>query len=244
MSEKDYSHLRGEVISARFKGQCCLCQRPIAAGEKIVWDSAQKMTDHLACAEREAAAQGVKTATKRDYYENARSVKVGEVIRHPYQDKQALLIVPTRQKSRYIREDGLSFGLDTDSGYLFTVEYRLATEEETRAFLLAEEEVKQKKARRAELFLVQGRVASTIRTRGQRPEQAAPKGRQWPEKKRYDNDYFLVDEEAGQIWLVVYNGRDGDGWDANNWMSSIAWVCPLDLVRDDLRTLGILGGAS
>jgi hypothetical protein len=42
-----------------------------------------------------------------------------------------------------------------------------------------------------------------------------------------DSPYLQIDQEAGLLWTVFYNGRDGDDWEWNNYGHSIASNQPL-----------------
>ena len=107
---------------AKYPGRCRKCGRPINRGDQIEWESG-KGAAHVECPKATAAAPTI-----------SRGSGFGG---HPYTegetffDKQlGKLITITKASQRYYREDGMSFGVGDESGYIYYAEYRDATPEE------------------------------------------------------------------------------------------------------------------
>lgn len=114
---------------------------------------------------------------------------------------------------QYVSEDGMSFGVGDESGYLYRALCRGATEEEAApliARLARETEVREAKKRVKE-------IARKIEAEGEYPA-----GVHCPEGERLFNsqdicgggDWFVVGPEW--IWYVKNNGTDGGDWSRNN----------------------------
>jgi hypothetical protein len=232
--------LPGRVMVAKFAGSCARCGGRIKAGEPIHYHD--KRAEHVACAEKAVTSEAALLPAGAEvltYSDHERAV-IGQVCREPYayEGKERRWIVPISQTSRYIREDGLSFGLNEDSGTLYTIKARLATPEEiaqAEAQLAAKQAAwEAAQARRNRIRALHDRVARE----GERPEAPKVTGRDLTPNARYDDDHWTLDAEEGWLWLVIYNGRDGDFWGANNLPGAIAIRLPLDAeVRVEVEAL-------
>ncbi len=140
----------------------------------------------------------------------------GEVIRSPKHiidqgGPEFLYVVKT--KSEYISEDGLSFGVGDEEGYLYIAECREATKEEAENIIKKELKIAETKKAKNELK----EIKNYIQQNGERP-----KGWHAPEGKSMFNtqniygsgDWFIIDENY--IWYIMNNGMDGDNWSLNN----------------------------
>jgi len=117
--------------------------------------------------------------------------------------------------STYFREDGLSFGVGDDSGNIYTVKVREATDEETIPYR-AEQEIKLNKANAKKDL---ENIARDIQSKGE-----IPSGMHHLSGERIILDnrtemygggkWFVL--ENGYVWYVQNNGADGDAWDQNN----------------------------
>jgi len=118
-------------------------------------------------------------------------------------------------KERWIGEDGMSFGVGDESGYLYSATVRTATDEESKPLREKDEAHRKRSDGRKkckELF-------RTIFAEGEAPEVADPLGEEVPMPGNPMNIYgggewFIVGTES--IWAIRNNGRDGDAWSANN----------------------------
>lgn len=153
----------------------------------------------------------------------------GTVIRHPDRSRRDEIVVVEETHAKYYREDGLSFGVGDDRGYLYTYTLRPATQPEAAPLLQKEEEAKaatEAGRRRAAL-------AGRIREAGE-----VPAGRHLLEGERISDtanvygggDWFVVGDDY--IWYVQNNGMDGDDWSRNNVSTggagAIGWRVPYD----------------
>lgn len=124
--------------------------------------------------------------------------------------KNNLWFVVVDTWSKYIEDDGLSLGLDDDSGELFSAGCRDATEEEierAKQKLAIEQEKQQKKIK---MKILRNKIFS-LRF-DDRPQKCDfPAG----EKHEIDSLHTIVLTDSA-AWLLRYNGADGDTWSANN----------------------------
>ena len=141
--------------------------------------------------------------------------KTGETIRSNRKDLPEYVTV-IKADQRYYGEDGMSFGVGDDSGYVYTATVREATREEA-APVRAREEAKKARKQAKEMLLS---IAREIREKGDRPElQGAPAGVRIdmpgnPENIHGGGEWFVIGQD--RVWHVRNNGADGDDWSANN----------------------------
>jgi hypothetical protein len=146
--------------------------------------------------------------------------------------------VVTAQK-RYVREDGMSFGVGDEEGYLYSARCRAASEDEAgdrRRQDEARAEAERKKKRLAEIkYSIQ---------KGEHPEgeyNLLDGERLHDTQDIYGGgDWFVITED--EIWYVRNNGRDGDDWSRNNVVTggagAVGWRVPLDLdLANEIRSL-------
>lgn len=120
------------TITARFAGVCRKCGGPFRAGATVEWSRAAG-TAHVTCPLKLTEEVGSITWSEEWRFRPESDGLVGQLRRAPKSagpDAGGKVVVVTNQRSRYVREDGLSFGLSDDSGYLVTLWARLATPEE------------------------------------------------------------------------------------------------------------------
>ena len=87
------------------------------------------------------------------------------------------------------------------------------------------------------------RVEQTLRSQGERPAHAQPRGRPWPPvaSRGHQDPFLLVDEEGERVWLLVYNHLAGYDETQSNSGPHIATVMPMTAaLRADLIVLGAL----
>jgi len=133
------------TITAKFQGTCKKCGGKIAAGEQIEWSKGQG-SQHITCpavsasngpakaAPTPADPNAIKISQGSGY--GGREYHPGQVLRHA---KHGLIIVVSASK-RYFREEdeGMSFGVGDESGYIYSATCRPATEAEAAPLLAAE----------------------------------------------------------------------------------------------------------
>lgn len=172
------------------------------------------------------------------------------------------IIVALDVQECYVSEDGMSFGLGADEGYVWTATIRAATEVEAAPVLEAE------RAQEAARTL-SARVRSAFAWRGGDAERGAvydlpltelTPATAHPVPQAPTHGYtgepaaeLLVDQKAGLVWTLSYNGLQGDDHARSNWGSWIAIRHPLTDERarlieemnalyatdDDWRAMGI-----
>lgn len=188
-----------------------------------------------AAARVRAAAPDAETWVTSDPYSE---FGVGEVLRDG--DKVVTVLKAWR---RYYAEDARSFGADDDSGYVHYARVRTATPDEA-APLLAHEA---KQALRTDLATevtahITG-LAEPGTTDGSYPPASVVGDLDHlpvvKVSRRRTGDglgyiHLRVDEEHGTLWVLRYNGADGDNWSASNWHVYIACRLPLTPRRAEL----------
>jgi len=213
------------VIEARYPGSCSRCGGRIKRGEKIEWSKGSGAS-HVKC-ERETD-----TSTPAPYHLHGGSGygcegwQAGQIVlahtlngkhvpRKTEGAKETWFFV-VRASRRYVREDGMSFGVGDEEGYLYSADCREATAEES-APNIAERKIRDaKKSALADLDI----LCREIRETGERPDgQNEVSGKTLAERGREQQIYgggdWIVD--AGDfLWFVQNNGADGDDWSCNN----------------------------
>ena len=206
-------------MNSRFAGSCSICGRRFPAGTEIDYDSKTRSAAHAACKRDEKPIpEGVATfrvGGGSGY--GCDGWSQGQVIRSPKRDvaergyPEFLFVL--RASSRYVREDGLSFGVGDDSGYLYTAVCREATAEEAAPHIAAER-------RKAAIKAAETRLESIkrdIQKCGERPEGSniVDGERVFDTQNIYGGgDWFVLQPE--HVWYVQNNGTDGGDWGANN----------------------------
>lgn len=156
----------------------------------------------------------MKISTGSGYTRNRNGYVKGQVIEDP---KHGLITVVSASK-KYVSEDGLSFGVGDDSGYIYYATVRRATPEESETFL-------QKKAEREATKQAHTRVkdiGNQIRTSGERPSgDNRPGGTVLFESSAQlrlygGGSWYVIEPDNETVWFVQNNGGDGDSWANNN----------------------------
>ncbi len=235
------------TITARYPGRCAKCGQPIRPGQPINWYPQTRQTTHVTC----SATKSETTTTTQEaapYHLSGgegygyTGWHRGQVVRTPQRLREQgypewLYVLRTGQ--RYYREDGMSFGVGDESGYVYSAECREATPEEAAPHIEAtrrQAEIKAAKVRVAE-------IARQIRQFGERPErnEANAQGEQLlGERTIYGGGEWFVVAEDG-VWYVQGNSGDGDDWSASNLPGAIGWRIPLDrALAEELRRLAAI----
>lgn len=136
-------------------------------------------------------------------------------------------VVPLRSSKRYFREDGLSFGVGDDSGYVYSADVRLATEDEIKKSDVYIEQ--QRRKMKGASYSVASAASDLIRKIGDAPEDASNLAKEGEvvvidENLYGGRDSFLIQKDW--IWFIKYNGSDGDDWSRNNMPGEIGWRIP------------------
>lgn len=129
---------------------------------------------------------------------------------------------------RYFKDDGMSFGVGDESGYVHSARCREATPEETVP--LKEEIVKKAAIKMAQADLKA--IKNLIMKDGEYPDEKGlfPDGTRYFDTQNIygGGDWFVVGMEW--IWYIKNNGMDGDNWAHNNIRTggagAIGWRIP------------------
>lgn len=231
-------------IRARYPGTCAVTGRRYDAGALI-----ERTPEGwaLADAEGRAAAESAKSATihlQRGSGEvDGEPYEVGSTIRADwYEDgeRRSGIVTIVSCGQRYYREDGMSFGVMDESGYVYHASARLATPEEMQPLLAAEAAARARREARARL---EG-IVRRIHNDGEYPSkiERRPDGETFalhrdPSAPLYGGGTWLViDALGGRIWSLLGNGADGDDWSRNNLPSTIACFLPYaDELANEIR---------
>lgn len=124
-------------------------------------------------------------------------------------------LTATTTNSRYIRDDGMSFGVGDERGYLHTGKARAATAEEISPLKSHDEASGKAKSARSYMRDIATHITST----GERPTgENNPIGETFnigPGHNVYGGgEHFVIGDQ--HIWHVRNNGADGDDWSQNN----------------------------
>ena len=164
-----------------------------------------------------------------------RGWQAGQVLRNSERNitaGQPEYITVIKATKQYYSDDGLSFGVGDDQGYIYSATCRAATTAEAAPVIEAREAATKKRDAAKTLRA----VAGEIRIQGERPAgQHSPEGEEIivTERTIYGGGEWLV-IGTEHIWYVQNNGADGDAWDANNVITggagAIGWRVAYDEV--------------
>jgi hypothetical protein len=166
----------------------------------------------------------------------------GQITKNPRKEGPEFLFVLTAKK-QYVSEEGMSFGVGDEQGYIYSAVTRAATLEE--AAPLIEREQAEQSVRKASVRL-QG-IAKKIQAEGEYPKGETPTGDSIDlsshDSKMYGGgERFVIGTEW--IWHIRGNGGDGDDWNRNNIPGAIAARMPYsaDLDKTIRESFGIMNG--
>lgn len=215
------------VITARYSSRCDRCRGRISQGDLINWSRSSRLTSHVSCPQDalERKRKFDEAPIHLEFgsgYETWRPI-IGQTVRH--EEHGVITVIGVYEW--YIREDGLSFGVGDDTGYIYEVAARPATEEEAAPVLMEEDARRQYR----EAIEESRQIAASIRRNGERPaDRTFIGGRRIIDKQTIygGGDWFEV--TATHLWYVRNNGADGDDWSQNNVMGAgaIGWRIPRD----------------
>ncbi len=222
------------TIMAKYEGTCTKCGGKIRVGDEINWEKGRGAS-HVTCPEKTTPIppdpNAIKISQGSGY--GGREYRVGQVLRH----KTHGIITVVSAKKSYFREDGLSFGVGDDSGYIYSAVCRPATEEESAPLLAAEAEREKIAAAKKRLEEIRQHIQKT----GERPTEEQPDGARLMDTQNIygGGDWWVI---GNGIWYVQNNGADGDNWSSNNVRTggagAIGWRIPMDeALSSEIRTL-------
>jgi hypothetical protein len=221
----------GAQFPAEYPGRCSSCGHPIKVGDLVEWSSGGKIK-HVTCPQKT-------TDTSNEPSSGERKISIGEGYGGtPFQvgsvisvrNKETGVVKPMTVKkawSKYFSEDGLSFGVGDDSGYIYYAIVAPPTPDEIQAYQLQLNRTQEKK----DLERLRTQVANEIRDSGE-----FPPGENEPEGKIYsstqtrygEGDWFVIGPQW--IWYVLNNGSDWVHWRHNNVLTggagALGWRVP------------------
>lgn len=226
-------------MTSMYDSKCVECGHKITAGDEIYYLRG-KGAWHVDCSAVKAAAKAkadeLKAAAPWHISEGSgyggRPYSVGQVIKAPRwvaDEGGPEYLTVVRASKSYYSEDGLSFGVGDDRGYIYIADCREATAEEAAPLVEAKRAAAEKKAAKQELAA----ITADIKESGERPEgEHTPTG-----EILFDSftiygggDKIIIAPE--HIWYVRNNGGDGDNWSLNNIRTggagAIGWRIPLN----------------
>lgn len=217
-------------MRARFDGQCAGCGKAIRAGELIEWNKDTRQAYHERCAAVANVPAPYRLFGGQGY--GCSGWSPGQVVRASKQQRKQgypEFLYVVRAGARYIREDGMSFGVGDESGYVYWAECREATPEEAAPLIeqmRKDQEIAEAKRRIQE-------IKRHIQENGERPAGThIPEGEVVLDTQDIygGGDWFVIGPEW--IWYVRNNGMDGDNWKINNVQTggagAIGWRIPYD----------------
>ena len=152
--------------------------------------------------------------------------EVGQVVRFDGAKGLEFLTVIKASKS-YYKEDGLSFGVGDDEGWIYSAVARPSTPEES-APIIAEDARKKAKL---QANTTRHALAKIAREQGELPPgPVVPEGEEILDTATPygGGDWWVIGKDA--IWYVQNNGGDGDDWSRNNVRTggagAIGWKLP------------------
>lgn len=226
-------------MTSRYNGKCVKCGHKITAGDEIYYLHGTGAW-HVDCEAAKAAEQAKeeKRRAAAPWRISGGSgygygpYTVGDVIQAPRRIVDAggpEYLTVVRASKRYYSEDGLSFGVGDDRGYIYTADCREATPEEAAPLIEANRLAAEKRAAAQELSAITADIEQT----GERPE-----GEHMPEGETVFDTFtiygggerLIIGPEY--IWYLRNNGAGGDNWSLNNIRTggagAIGWRIPLD----------------
>lgn len=202
---------------------CGKCGLAVGVGDQVHYryQRGGKYLEHVDC--EAAKAQAERKQTEAPYklsggsgygcqgWDPGQVVRASDFDRKKNGHPEFLFVVESNR--RYIRDDGMSFGVGDESGYIYWARCRETTSEEAAPLKAQIAEAERKRQAVLELQTIKKRIQET----GEYPDgQNNPEGdRLFDTQNIYGGgDWFVVGPRW--IWYVRNNGADGDNWSANN----------------------------
>ena len=209
-------------------------------GDEIDWQRG-KGASHVTCPKKAPEPEDAIRLSGGSGY-GCRGWQEGQVVRNAARrveqgEPEFLYVLSAR--SRYVRDDGLSFGVGDDQGHLYSAVCRAATDDESADLRARIKAAEARTAAREELRTIARRIQDT----GSMPEgDNRPDGERISDTRNIygGGDWFVIGIEY--IWYVQNNGADGDDWTRNNVRTggagAVGWRVSYDAqLADRLRKL-------
>lgn len=201
-------------MQAKYAGTCSVCGERFPAGTTINYDRATRSARHMDC-QPFAAPAGSWEISQGEGYGGLPYI-VGAVIHNPnMRDANApRYLMVLHASERYFRDDGYSFGVGDESGYVYEAIVRAATDEESAELRAADARAATKRQAQGEVK----QIAQRIQTEGVFPEHgtAFPAGERVMDTENvYGSGSVFVIFDTG-VWYLERHMMDGDAWERNN----------------------------
>lgn len=221
------------TITAKYPGRCRKCGGDINVGNSIEWRRGEKAY-HTECPDAAPAPRAensndlIHISVGQGY--GGHAYNVGDIIRR----RDGSYVYAVRVSQSYYNEDGMSFGVGDEEGYIYSAHCRPATEEEAAPAIEAKKKAQDSKAAKARLDEIKRAIQGTENAPAgaeNRPE-SEPRARRLLDTQNIygGGDWFVVSDKS--IWYVRNNGADGDDWGRNNVRTggagAIGWRVPYD----------------
>jgi hypothetical protein len=195
-------------MGAKWNGEEWTCYAGQAEKAKNIIADANKQEAQQKDAERARKAEAEKIEAKQKFEFSMGSgynaePRVGQII----EQRDGSIVVVEKVSSRYYREDGLSFGVGDDEGYVWTVTARLATESEISASDREKRtaRVNSIKTSSTEAAAYIYSVAMSLEPEWRGYTHCESDG-DWPQAGNFQ--FALIGVAGSEIWVAA----DGDGW--------------------------------
>jgi len=141
--------------------------------------------------------------------------RIGQIIDTPSGKKTVVKV-----NSRYISEDGLSFNLPEDKGYLYQPVLRDSTPEDLAKDLDFKNKTEQIATKDKQKESLRQNVSSAVKSLyDAMTDKTTPDKMDFPKGSEVNIGFrgdILILGNDGKVYHAVYNGRDGDDWSYNN----------------------------
>ena len=140
---------------------------------------------------------------------------VGEVLHNPRTSDAVTTpyVIVLHAESEYVRDDGYSFGVGDESGYLYRARVRRATDAESAALREADARAAAKRQTKVEVAA----IAQCIRADGTRPQDVPmPAGERVFDTQNIHGSGSVFVLATDGAWYLDRRMMDGDDWGRNN----------------------------
>lgn len=162
---------------------------------------------------------------------------------HVFRDRKSGKVLTVLDvKSQYYPEDGLSFGLSDDRGWMHTIYAGPPQPQDAATFETKETAARKLRELKLKASKRRDDIEKYVRQHGETPQLGHhPKGDHLCTTGEKSIPYgggnwFVAEPDA--LWFVQNNGHDGDDWSINNIPGSVGWRIPKDQrLVDELKEI-------
>lgn len=202
------------TIKAKYPGQCKTCGGHINVGEEIEW-SREKGARHIECPKQKEHDGPTYTLHGGSGY-GCRGWTKGQVVRSSERQREQgwpEYVTVINSSAKRVYEDGMSFGVGDEEGYLYRATCHAATEEAANLKRAQHTAIQRKESAAKRLAEIEDKIARD----GEHPDgDHSVDGEILRDNFTiYGGGSRLVIADEW-IWYVQNNGMDGDNWAHNN----------------------------